>query len=164
MSLKSEDETTNTSEEGVLMVVAEIERRFLAFVEAHSLQLLRYALVVVFIWFGLLTATGVSETAGLVADIFWFMPTETFLIVLGGWEVAVGMALLFQRTLRLAGVLLAAHAMVVMLPLVLYPSETFSYFPYGPSFEGVYIIKDLVLLAGTMTVGGLFDDTLDRSD
>lgn len=161
MSLKSDNEMTTTSEEGLLAVAAEIEQRFLAFVEAHSLQLLRYALVVVFIWFGLLTATGVSETARLVADIFWFIPRETFLILLGGWEVAVGMALLSRRTLRLAGVLLTAHATVVMLPLVLYPSETFSYFPYGPSFEGVYIIKDFVLLAGTMTVGGLFNDTSD---
>ena len=163
MSLKSEDERTNTSAEGLLMVAAQIEQWFLAFVEAHSLRLLRYALVIVFVWFGLLTATGVSETAGLVADVFWFVPRETFLILLGGWEVAVGMALLSRRTLRLAGVLLTAHAMVVMLPLVLYPSETFSYFPYGPSFEGVYIIKDLVLLAGTITVGGLFDDVSDRS-
>lgn len=164
MGLKAEGEMTNPSEESLLVIAAEIERQFLAFVEAHSLQLLRYALVVVFIWFGLLTATGVSETAGLVADIFWFVPRETVLILLGGWEIAVGMALLFRRTLRLAGVLLAAHATVVMLPLVLYPSETFSYFPYGPSFEGVYIIKDVVLLAGTMTVGGLFNDTSDRSD
>lgn len=39
-----------------------------------------------------------------------------------------------------------------MLPLV-YPGETSSYFPYGPSFEGVHLIKDVVLSAGTLTVG-----------
>lgn len=161
MSLKSEGEMTTTSEEGLLVGAAKIDRRFLAFVETHSLRLLRYALIVVFVWFGLLTATGVSETAGLVADVFWFVPRKSFLILLGGWEVAVGVALLSRRTLRLAGVLLAAHATVVMLPLVLYPGETFSYFPYGPSFEGVYIIKDFVLLAGTMTVGGVFNDSSD---
>lgn len=161
MSLKSEGERSTSSKKGLRVATAEIEQTFLAFVEAHSLQLLRYALVVVFVWFGLLTAAGVSETAGLVADLVWFVPRENFLILLGGWEIAVGVALLSQRTLRLAGVLLAVHAAVVMLPLVVYPGETFSYFPYGPSFEGVYLIKDLVLLAGTITVGGAFDDTSD---
>ena len=88
---------------------------------------------------------------------------ETVLRVLGGWEITVGMALLSQRMLGLAGILLAAHATVVMLPLMLYLGETFSYFPYGMSFERAYIIKDLVLLTGTMTVGGSFNDSSDRS-
>lgn len=58
---------------------AEIERRFLALIETHSFQLLRYALVVAFVWFGLVTVTGVSETAGLVSYLFWFVPRGLFL-------------------------------------------------------------------------------------
>lgn len=158
MSLGSDDSLGLTSRRSLAEVGAEIERTFLAFVEAHSLTMLRYSMVIVYIWFGLLTMTGMSETAGLVADVFPFVPTGVFLAVLGGWEVAVGLALLSRRTLRLAVVLLGAHAAVVMLPLVLFPTETFSYFPYGPSFEGVYIIKDWVLLAGAITVGGMIDD------
>lgn len=158
MSPESEENTAiQTSERDLIGSMVDVERWFLTFVEHHSLTMLRYSLVVVFVWFGALTATGTSETAGLVADVFWFVPRETFLVVLGGWEVAVGLALLSRRTLRLAVVLLAIHAAVVMLPLALYPSETFSYFPYGPSFEGVYIIKDWVLLGSAMTVGGLLD-------
>lgn len=157
MSLESEDDTVTRTRDGPLALAGELEETFLGFVERYSLQLLRYALVVVFVWFGVLTATGVSETAGLVADVFWFVPSETFLIVLGGWQVVVGLALLSERTLRLAAVLFAAYAAVALAPLVLFPSETFTYFPYGPSFEGVYIIKDWVLLGGTMTVAGRSD-------
>ena len=91
----------------------------------------------------------------------WFAPRETVLVVLGGWKITVGVVLLFWRTLRLAGVLLAVHALVVMLPLMVYPGETFLYFPYGRSFEGVYLIKDVVLLAGTLIIEGLADDSSD---
>lgn len=158
MSLGSDDSAGWRPRQRLAALGAGIERAFLAFVEDHSLTMLRYSMVVVYIWFGLLTMAGMSETAGLVADVFPFVPRDVFLVVLGGWEVAVGLTLLSRRTLRLAVVLLATHAVVVMLALVLFPSETFSYFPYGPSFEGVYIIKDWVLLAGAMTVGGSFDD------
>lgn len=158
MSLKSDSELRQ-SQSGLVKFAVNIEQTFLRFVEEHSLQLLRYALVAVYVWFGLLTATGVSQTAALIADPFWFVPRGMFLIVLGGWEIAVGLALLSRRTLRFGVILLMGHAMVAMLPLVLYPGETFSYFPYGPSFEGVYIIKDWVLLAAAMTVGGLIDTT-----
>lgn len=154
MSLGSGDGLERTVRKDLAAIGAEVERMFLTFVEEHSLTMLRYSMVVVYIWFGLLTATGTSATAGLIADIFPFIPRTVFLVGLGGWEIAIGLALLSRRTLRLAVVLLGAHAAVVMLPLVVLPSVTFSYFPYGPSFEGVYIIKDWVLLGGAMTVAG----------
>lgn len=154
MSLRSGDGIERTAREDLAAIGAGIERTFLAFVDEHSLTMLRYSMVIVYIWFGLLTVTGTSATAGLIADIFPFIPRTAFLVGLGGLEIAVGLALLSRRTLRLAVVLLGAHAAVVMLPLVVLPGQTFSYFPYGPSFEGVYIIKDWVLLGGAMTVAG----------
>ena len=160
MSQKSANDTGIYARGHDLLAFArDLERTFLTLVERHSLQLLRYSLVVVFVWFGVLTATGMSQTTGLVLAAFGFVPPDLLLVILGGWEIAVGVALLSRRTLRLAVVLLSVHAVVVMLPLVLFPSETFSYFPYGPSFEGVYIIKDWVLLGGTMTVAGSLRDT-----
>ncbi|MDL5360640.1 hypothetical protein [Halalkalicoccus sp. NIPERK01] len=155
MSLRSDDPVKWTPRRNMAAFGAGIERTFLAFVEDHSLTMLRYALVAVYVWFGLLTVTGTSPTAGLIAEMFPFVPPTLFQVVLGGWEVAVGLALLSRRTLRLAVILLASHAAVVMLPLAVFPAQTFSYFPYGPSFEGVYIIKDWVLLGAVMTVGGL---------
>lgn len=157
MSLKSDGEANYIRGDGLLAFTRDVERTFLAFVENHSLTLLRYSLVVVFIWFGVLTATGMSPTAGLVAEAFAFVPADVFFVGLGVWEIAVGLALLSRRTLRLAVVLLIGYAAVAMVPLVLFPGETFSYFPYGPSFEGVYILKDWVLLGGAMTVAGSID-------
>jgi uncharacterized membrane protein YkgB len=145
--------------ESSLASVREIERLFLSLVRSHSLQFLRYSLVIVFVWFGLLTAAGISETADLVAAVFGFAPSGLFVIGLGAWEVTIGLALLWRRTLRIAVVLLAIHASVMMVPLALFPGETFTHFPYAPSFEGVYIIKDWVILGGAMVVGGRLDET-----
>ncbi|WP_336362796.1 hypothetical protein [Halalkalicoccus salilacus] len=43
-----------------------------------------------------MTAAGVSETAGLVAAAFGFVPLELFPIALGGWEVTIGLAPLWR--------------------------------------------------------------------
>lgn len=137
-----------------------VEEAFLSFVERYSLPFLRYSLAVVLVWFGTLTATGVGETANLVVTALGIPPTGHSLIVLGGWEVASGLALLYRRTIRLAAVLVAIYVAVTLIPLVAFPSETFAHFPYAPSFEGVYIIKNWVLLGGVMTIGGAIDDTI----
>jgi hypothetical protein len=38
-------------------------------------------------------------------------------------------------------------------PLVLFPAETFTVFPFAPTLEGQYIIKNLVLIGAAMVVG-----------
>jgi hypothetical protein len=40
-----------------------------------------------------------------------------------------------------------------MLPLVFFPSQTFSSFPFVPTLEGQYIIKNLVLVSAAIVVG-----------
>jgi hypothetical protein len=39
------------------------------------------------------------------------------------------------------------------MPLFLFPGETFSVFPYAPTLEGQYIIKNIVLIGAAMVVG-----------
>ena len=38
-------------------------------------------------------------------------------------------------------------------PLLLFPDQTFTAFPYAPTLEGQYIIKNIVLIAAAMVVG-----------
>lgn len=138
----------------LVAVANEIEQTFLSLCERYSLRFLRYSLVVVFVWFGVLTATGIGETAELVAAATGVVSADYFQVAFGSWEVVIGLALLYRRTVRLAVVLVVVQTMISQIPLLLFPGETFTYFPYGPSFEGVYIIKNWVLLGGVMTVGG----------
>ena len=39
------------------------------------------------------------------------------------------------------------------LPLVLFPAETWKQWPYAPTLEGQYIIKNLVVIAAGLLVG-----------
>ena len=38
-------------------------------------------------------------------------------------------------------------------PLVLFPTEVFTRFPWAPTLEGQYIIKNIVLIGAAMVVG-----------
>jgi hypothetical protein len=40
-----------------------------------------------------------------------------------------------------------------MTPLILFPAETFVIFPFVPTFEGQYIIKNLVLISAGLVIG-----------
>lgn len=138
-----------------------VEQSFLSFVERYSLQFLRYSLVVVFLWFGVLTAVGFGDTAELVVAAFGVAPSDHSLLLLGGWEVATGLALLDRRTVRLAVLLVVGHVIVTLAPLVVFPNETFISVPFAPSFAGVYIIKNWVLLGAVMTVAGEVDNSFE---
>ncbi len=82
------------------------------------------------------------------------MPPEPGLLVLAAWETLIGLGLLAGRFLRVTLLLLGLQMIGTMLPLALFPSETFVIFPFAPNLEGQYIIKNLVLLSAATVVGG----------
>lgn len=59
-----------------------------------------------------------------------------------GWMARHAITLL--RFLQLPG---------TVMPLVLFPAETFTRVPFAPTLEGQYIIKNLVLAAAALAVG-----------
>ena len=94
----------------------------------------------------------------MLSTVDW-MPlfdAETWLHIIGWWEVAIGVTFLFQKTLRLAIALLACQMVGTFLPLVLLPSVTFQsgHVPYAPTMEGQYIIKNLMVISAALVVGG----------
>ena len=121
--------------------------------------MLRLSLALIFIWFGILKPLGLSPAAPLVAATVQWMPLFTppqWLAVIGWWEVAIGITFLFQRTLRIAIALLALQMIGTFLPLILSPHVAFQpgRIPYAPTVEGQYIIKNLVIIAAALVVGG----------
>lgn len=120
---------------------------------------LRLGLGVVFLWFGFLkyfpglspaqdlaTRTVAHLSAGLVG------PSVT-LPLLATWETLIGVGLVSGRLLRVTLLLLAIQMVGASMPLVLFPNETFSRFPFAPTLEGQYIIKNVVLIGAAMVVG-----------
>ena len=74
----------------------------------------------------------------------------------GTWEVVIGLSFLFRRTVRIAIALLALQMVGTLLPLFMLPEVTFQEgrFPYGPTMEGQYIIKNLLIISAALVIGG----------
>ena len=125
-----------------------------SWMERHGYSLLRIAMGIIFIWFGALKPFGLSPAEVLVAKATAWIPVPGFLYILTAWEIAIGVCFLFQRSTRWAVVLLLLHMPGTMLPLITLPDETFVRFPYALSLEGQYIVKNLVLIAGAIVIGG----------
>ncbi len=127
---------------------------------------LRVSLAVIFIWFGILKPLGVSPAGPLVRATVGWMPLlspDTWVAVIGWWEVLIGVTFLFHRTARIAIALLALQMGGTLLPLVLLPDVTFQAgrFPYVPTIEGQYIIKNLIIISAALVVGGTVRERQD---
>lgn len=124
-----------------------------------GIVLLKSTLGIVFIWFGLLKPLGLSPAEPLVLATVAWMPlfgAQTWLAVIGWWEVLIGVTFLIPRTLRIAIALLFLQMVGAFMPLVILSEVTFQsgHVPFAPTMEGQYIIKNLVIIAAALVVGG----------
>lgn len=133
-----------------------LDQRITGTMAQHGLTLMRVALAVVFLWFGALKFfPGLSPAESLAGRTIetltlGLVPAPTALLVLAVWECLIGLGLLSGRFMRATLALLFVQMLGTFVPLVLFPSETFSAFPYAPTLEGQYIIKNVVLIAGAV--------------
>jgi uncharacterized membrane protein YkgB len=121
--------------------------------------LLRVSLGLVFLWFGALkffpelspaedlaTRTISALTRGAVG-------ASVSLPVLAAWECLIGIGLLTGVWMRATLLLMWVQMLGTLTPLFLFPGEVFARFPYAPTLEGQYIIKNLVLVSAGVVIG-----------
>ena len=136
-----------------------LDARIAAWMARHGIWLTRIALGLVFFWFGVLKFfPGLSPATDLAGRTistmtFGYVPFSVSVPVLATWECLIGLGLMSAKFLRLTLLLLFLQMPGTFLPLVLFPSETWWRFPYAPSLEGQYIIKNCVLLGAALLVG-----------
>ncbi len=136
-----------------------IDRSISSFMRRWGMLAMRISLGVIFVWFGILKPLGLSAAEPLVKATVRWLPLaspESWLIIIGWWEVAIGLTFLFQKTVRLAIALLFLQMIGTFMPLVLLPEVTFQsgHIPYAPTIEGQYILKNLLIISAAMVVGG----------
>jgi len=127
------------------------------FMHHWGLPALRISMGIIFIWFGILKPFGMSPAEPLVlATVKWLPPfsPEVWLVVIGWWEVIIGITFLFPRTVRIAIALLALQMVGTLMPLFILPDVTFQTAPYAPTMEGQYIIKNLLIISAALVIGG----------
>ena len=136
-----------------------VDIRVTSWMARHGVTLARVSLGIVFLWFGVLKFfPGLSPAEGLAARTIEQMSggrigPSTALVMLATWEVLIGLGLLTGRFLRITLLLLFLQMPGTLVPLFLFPEDTFTRFPYAPTLEGQYIIKNLVLVSAAIVVG-----------
>lgn len=131
-----------------------LDRQIAGWMESHGRYFLRVSLGIIYIWFGALKLVGVSPAEDLVTRTVTWWPPEVFMPVLGCWEVAIGVGLLYRPLIRVAIFLLFLQMPGTLLPLFVLPEVTWTHPGWAPTIEGQYIIKNLVLISAAIVVGG----------
>ena len=134
---------------------ARLDQGMIRFMSGYGSRILRVCLGIVFIWFGWLKVIGKSPVAALIAHTVYWVPSEFFVPFLGVWEIAVGLGLLFAVALRVTLFLFWLQMAGTFLVLVVKPEVAFQNGnPLLLTTEGEFVIKNLVLIASGLVVGG----------
>src|SRR5882672_4127405 len=80
--------------------LVKLDQSLIQFMQRYSIDMLRYSLSIVFIWFGLLKVIGLSPVQELVSRTVYWFPPKIFVPILGMWEILIGYGLLFGVLLR----------------------------------------------------------------
>jgi putative oxidoreductase len=121
-----------------------------------GVTLLRWALALVFLWFGALKVAGHSEVLGLIgATLPWVNP-HVFVPVLGCVEVLLGLGLLAGRARRLVLLGLVAHLSGTFLTFIVAPEWMFrGGNPLLLTVDGEFVLKNFVLISAALVLMGL---------
>ena len=136
-----------------------IDRKITGFMAAYGISLLRISLGINFLWFGLLKFfPGLSPAQDLATNTieqltFGLVEPSASIYILATWETLIGLGLITGLFLRATLFLLFLQMLGTLTPLILFPDQTFVRFPYAPTLEGQYIIKNMVLVSAALVVG-----------
>ena len=123
---------------------------------AYGIHALRWAIAIIYIWFGGLKLINASPAAELVVETLFWLPPSLAVFLIGGWEVLIGIGLLcthpliLRTTLFLLWLQLAGTFQVFfLLPEAVFQGGN----PFLPTLEGQYAFKNLVLITGGLVIG-----------
>lgn len=136
-----------------------IDVRVTRWMARYSVVILRVGLGAIFLWFGVLkffpNLSPAEELATKTIQTLTFgvVQPDLSLPLLATLETLIGLGLITGKFMRITLLLLVFQMLGTVTPLVLFPSETFTQFPYAPTLEGQYIIKNVVLVAAALVIG-----------
>ena len=135
-----------------------LDNGLINFMRSTSTPAIRLSFGVIFIWFGILKPLGLSSAEGLLkATVVWlpFGSPDIWLIIIGFWEVVIGIFFFFKKTTRIAIILLFLQMVGTFMPLIVLSEVTFQSNNFLlPTLEGQYIIKNLMIISAALVLGG----------
>ncbi|WP_297095771.1 hypothetical protein [uncultured Draconibacterium sp.] len=140
--------------------IVQFDKNIAKWMSAWSIPAIRISFGIIFIWFGVLKPLGLSSAEGLLKATVVWLPIGTpafWLIVIGCWEVIIGVTFLFKKTTKIAIALLFLQMFGTFMPLFLLPQVTYQNGNFlMPTLEGQYIIKNLMIISAALVLGGTF--------
>jgi len=137
-----------------------LDARITRWMAHYGIILLRISMGIIFLWFGALKFfPGLSPAADLATRTidrltFGLITPGVSILILAVWESLIGLGLIFGIFMRTTLLLLLFLQMLgTITPIFLFPQEVFSVFPYAPTLEGQYIIKNMVLISAGLVIG-----------
>jgi uncharacterized membrane protein YkgB len=147
--------------EPIAMTIHTLEEQFNAVDQAITrwmartgIVLLRVSVGLIFLWFGALKLVpGLSPAESLIRASLPFLPLDAFIPSLGVWEMTIGLGFITGRFMRATILLMFLQMLGALSPIVLRPDRVFTFFPFGLTLEGQYIVKNVVLISAAIVVG-----------
>lgn len=137
------------------MYTQTLDSHIIHFLRRISVPVARISLFVVFFWFGILKAIGLSPAGPLVHALYEqtipFIPFATFYFSFALFECLIGILFLIKGLERVVLPLLFLHMTTTVLPLFFLPTESWQSF-LVPTLAGQYIIKNLCLVAAAIGI------------
>lgn len=124
-----------------------------------TIPLARFAIFVIYFWFGLLKVIGESPATPMVQTLFentiakfaTFVDFGQFIILFGLFEMLIGIIFLIPRWENFAITLLTLHLITTAMPLLLVKEMVWTK-PWIPTLEGQYIIKNIAIVALALSI------------
>ena len=135
--------------------IEKFDKAAIDFLKKITSPLARISLFIIFFWFGYLKIIDISPANPLVQALLNktlpFIGFSQFIVLLGIWEMVIGIAFLIPKAERFTILLLIPHMITTFLPLIFLTDITWQSFLI-PTLEGQYIIKNLVIIALAVSV------------
>jgi uncharacterized membrane protein YkgB len=132
----------------------DVDKQVTGWMAANGIRMLECALGVIFLWFGVLKFfPGLSPEETLIHKTLPFIDAKLIMPTLAVTESCIGLGLILNRFKRLTLLLLFAQMGGTVIPLIMLPDLVWNRFPYAPTLEGQYIVKNLVLIGSGLVIG-----------
>lgn len=144
--------------------MAELENK-LPYVEYMNLKyqisnnhILAITIGIVYLWFGTLkyfpNLSPAEDLAKNTIDALTnsLIPSSISIILLAIWETLVGILLIVNIYRQITIVIALAHLFLTFTPLFLFPDQVFTNAPFQLTLVGQYIFKNIIIIAGLITL------------
>jgi uncharacterized membrane protein YkgB len=130
------------------MLLNKVDAKVIRFMRRIAEPTVRIGIFIFFVWFGTLKVLGVSPSSDLIQFLFDydfpFVSSSMIIILLGIFEIVLGIMFLAKGYEKEVIPLLCIYMIIMSMPLLILPSDTWSNW-FVPTIDGLYILENLVI-------------------